>query len=392
MNRILFITPEIPYPPTDGSRIRAYNLSRLLQQEHKVELLIVAPSTEQGDLSRLQSEFTAVHQIPVSRTRMTLNGLLYGIKSRPMQAGIYRSPEIKEWLSTNARRFDLLFSHLVRTTELVANLSLPKIVDLVDSISMDYATLSKQGPIPERWFYRFEQPRLRRYERFITEKFDRALITSERDKQYIDNGALSDEISVIPNGVDKSLLKMESTDTSDRNIVFVGSMDYYPNVDAVRYFANAILPTISEQREETHFTIVGSNPVRSVSKLGQRQNVTVTGFVDDPTEYVSDATVVVAPIRHGAGIQNKVLEAMALGKPVVATPSAASGIETDDNSALVVADSIDKFAEKTIELLDSESYRRKVGKQAKCVVESRYTWDRVAPMLLSTVAEIAGPH
>ena len=172
-------------------------------------------------------------------------------------------------------------------------------------------------------------------------------------------------------------------------IVFLGKMNYYPNEDSVVYFARQVFPLLRSKLKNVKFIIVGAYPTRRVQALSKIPGVEVTGFVDDPYEYLGRAKVVVAPIRLGAGIQNKILEAMALRKPVVTTSKGARGIAGGaDGKHFVVADDPEKMAEKILELLNDPERRREIGQNARALIEERYTWDVIGAELLAEIEKV----
>jgi glycosyltransferase involved in cell wall biosynthesis len=233
--------------------------------------------------------------------------------------------------------------------------------------------------------YKTEAKRLKEYERTVAQEAERAFVTTRNDMAAIGGN----NVTVLPNGVQEAYLnRHQSVDCVRGRIVFLGRMDYYPNVDAVRYFADEVFPQIRDNMGAASFMIVGSNPSEEVLTLGARDGINVTGFVDEPAEYLESATVVVAPMRYGTGIQNKVLEAMALGKPVVTTPLGATGIDAEHGTHLFVADGETAMYKWTMKVLTEPKLAADVGEAAHKKILNCYTWDAVAPTLLNGISDI----
>jgi sugar transferase (PEP-CTERM/EpsH1 system associated) len=364
-----------------------------LAQEHDVELLVIeeAPSDEQA-AEELEERFEAVHVREYPKYRFYLNALRGVASRKPLQTHYYRFDSVSRWLAANHDRFDLFYCNHVRTAEYVGNYDCPAVLDLVDAISRNYKKASENASGVWRAIYPIEWRRLRRYERRVVTEFDHSFIITEADRQFVTKGEDWPSVSVLPNGVKPSLLERElkgyRSDVTDPKIVFLGKMDYFPNVDAAVHFAANVFPDIREQFPAAEFLIVGANPERRVQTLGDGGGVTVTGFVEDPREYLNMADVVVAPMRYGAGLQNKVLEAMALGRPVVTSPLAREGIDAINGTHLVVAEGDRPFADAVRELLGDVEYRRELGIEARRLIERKYTWNRIGKMLRERVGSV----
>jgi glycosyltransferase involved in cell wall biosynthesis len=239
--------------------------------------------------------------------------------------------------------------------------------------------------------YIVENRRLLPYELKVLAGFDKAFITSPFDKTYLDENSeqSNDHLIVIPNGIKEELLSRVNKfkELRENWLVFLGRMDYAPNVDAVSYFAKNILPLLSKNAN-VKFHIVGTNPTKQVVNLRNYEHVYVTGFVNDPYEYLEKAKIVVAPLRFSSDIQNKVLEAMALGKTVVMTSKAARGIEGKNGIHFIVADDDREMTSSILDLLTNERKRREIGDNARQLVEKKYRWDYIGEKLLEEIGEL----
>jgi len=393
--RILVFSPRFPFPLTEGMRIRVYHFCRLLSQAHEVSLL----SLNEGPLvpdavPKVKSIFKEVTAFPFHPLRFKLNVLRGFVSSDSLQPHYYYFGKVQKWLNHNVRDFDLIFCFHIRTVRYLERLhgcaELPKVIDFIDATSINYSEAQERARGIWRFVLPIENRRALRYELKALGLFDKAFITSPYDKQYLEEhaGRTLNDLVVLPNGVRDDLFERPTAEEERDWLVFLGKMDYMPNVDAVLYFAEEVYPLVFKREPEVEFVIVGISPAREVLALQHQPGIKVTGFVEDPYEYLERAKVVVAPLRFSAGIQNKVLEAMALGKAVVTTSKAARGIEGKDGKHFVVADTEKEMAEKILELLADDSKRREIGENARELVEKKYRWDIVGRKLLKEIEEV----
>lgn len=389
MARILVLCSRLPYPLTGGAKLRMYHTARLLASEHEVDLLVVDEEpVDDANVTALEDTFENVRVFTYPGWRFYLNTVPGLVSARPLQTHYFSFGSVDAWLDKHAERYDLLYCNHVRTTEYARGREIPKVVDLVDAISRNYAESGRDAEGLWRAIYPLEAKRLRRYERQIIDEFDHSFVITEADRTYIIDGESQPAFDVLPNGVREEILERgpaTDTDIDDPLLVFLGKMDYFPNEDAALYFAKEIFPSVREVFPEATFRIVGASPAERVRQLDELPGVSVTGFVDDPIDYLEAAHVIVAPMRHGAGLQNKVLEGMGLGKPLVTTPLGREGIMAEEGEHLLVSDSADGFATAVIELLEDEDRRFELGLNARQLVTEKYTWERVKPILLDGV-------
>ncbi len=267
------------------------------------------------------------------------------------------------------------------------------IVDLVDVDSEKWKAYAVQKRPPASWLYGLEGKRLAAYEDAVVARFDASLLVTEAECAILrKRSPQANRVHALGNGVDLDYFRPRENAsaqprTKDTYLVFCGLMDYYPNVDAVAWFAREVLPLIRQQEPEVQFRIVGAKPSPVVASLDELPNVEVVGRVEDVRPYVQQAAVSVAPLRVARGVQNKVLEAMAMGKPVVATSQACEGIPAEPGQEILVADEAQDFAKAVLHLLHDEPLRREIGTHARAYVERNHSWeknlDALHAMLLS---------
>lgn len=375
--RILFLTARFPWPLHRGDQLRAYHQLRLLAPHHGLTLVCFrdAPVPPAG-LAAVSAFCERVVTVPLGRVAMT-TGLARGAFSPlPFQVSLYSHPRMRRVLRdvVTGGGFDLAHAQLARMAPYVEDLPAPRFVDLVDALSLSTRRRSLQHRGPLRWLTSLEAGRLLRYERRICASVEGASVVSNVDRDAIGTTA---RLGVVPNGVDLGPLRFERAGRDPATVMFTGNMGYFPNVNAACWFAERVHPLVRRSVPAARFVVVGARPAARVRRLARADpSVSVLGFVDDLRPHLRAATVVVAPMQAGAGQQLKVLEAMASGTPVVATPVAAAALETGGEDGLLVAEKPEAFAEAVVALLQDPGRADRLAVQARRFVESRYTWEQ----------------
>jgi sugar transferase (PEP-CTERM/EpsH1 system associated) len=252
-----------------------------------------------------------------------------------------------------------------------------RVMDLIDVDSEKWRQYANSRPPWAAWIYRYEARCLAAYEAQIVRTFDRVLVVSEAEKGQIPPELQLANLRAMPNGVDLEYFSPAHPgryEASEPLLVFTGMMDYWPNVDGVQWFVEHIFPRIRVAVPEVRLLIVGNRPTAQVRKLGGTPGVTVTGFVEDIRDYVGAAEVCVVPLRIARGIQNKLLEAMAMGKPVISTPQAFEGLRAEAGRDVLVAEDEVAFAAAAIQLLADKRRSAELGRNARSCVERNYAW------------------
>jgi sugar transferase (PEP-CTERM/EpsH1 system associated) len=258
------------------------------------------------------------------------------------------------------------------------------IIDFVDLDSDKWAQYRQHAPFPAMLIYALEEKRLREYEMRINRFFDASVFVASREidvfKRYFPG---ANNVSVVSNGVDSDFFAPQSNEPAAKEIsanggilLFTGVMDYFANVDGVNWFCEKVLYKIRQEYPGVEFLIVGKNPVRAVKRLSRVEGVSVTGYVPEIRKYYWTADVCVIPLRIARGLQNKVLEAMAAGLPVVATSNASEGILCNPGDDIVIADGEDEFASAVVSLLSDRKRRERIGARAMDTVHRNYSWDK----------------
>jgi len=385
--RILFISPYIP----SLIRVRPYNLIKYLAQRgHQITLLaLVPPGEDTASLQELNSWCHQVKTVPLPRWQTLWNGLRAIPSGTPFQAAYSRSPKMARLIrQTQAQAtFDVAHVEHLRGSELSRAVSdLPIVFDSVDSITLLFEWVQRSGP---NWRSRLlallDLARTRRYEGQLLDWYPRVLVTSPRDKEAL--AKLSSAINaqerlvVLPNGVDLDYFAPQQQPQEPATLVFTGKMSYHANVAAALDLATKVMPVVWQQLPEAKLVIAGKDPTPELQALAEDTRITVTGTVPDLRPYLAAATVAVSPMRYGVGIQNKVLEAMAMGTPVITTSQTLTALQVQAGQDILAADTPTGLAEAAINIITNHDLRQRVGKAGRQYVETHHNWQAVAKKL-----------
>jgi polysaccharide biosynthesis protein PslH len=390
--KFLFLANRIPYPPYRGDKLKIYNLAKRLQH-HELHLLTFAQTKEEFEYKpELEKIFKGVDLVYLPKWQSALNCLNALWDSTPLQVQYFRSGEMRRKLNEvlSRHRFDAVHvQHLRMSPYLAGRKDIPRILDLPDAYSLYWARRrSAKRSFATSLFENMEQKRVLEYEQ-ILKKYDLSLVCSQEDLAYLKQVQHLNNIDLLPNGVDLDTFAPRDHDyTHNHTLLFTGNMDYAPNVDAVVYFTNEVLPLIRAKFPDVRFIIAGQRPVKKVQDLAS-DYVKITGFVQDLAAVYNEASVVVAPLRFGAGTQNKVLEAMAMGIPVVCSNIGFAGLGIESGEGAIMQTEAASFAESVVRLLGDEVLRRKVGHKGMNVIRSRFGWDAIARQLEAYLVQVA---
>ncbi|MBU2636692.1 MAG: glycosyltransferase [Bacteroidetes bacterium] len=392
--KILIISSRIPYPLLGGDRIRIYNICRnLTSAGYKCDFLFLNNQrTSKHELTEIKKVVDKVFYFDFPSIKFYFNSIKGLFSNEPIQSNYYYFNKVQNYLDGVYKHYDLIFCNHIRTSKYAAKYGIPKIVDLHDAISLNYSRAKQYTTGIWDWIYKIESKRVLRYELEIIKSFNKSLIVSQVDKDFlVQNGADSGNIEVLPVAVDESYLNYQPKLEKDW-LIFVGKMNTVANSDAVVYFSYDIFPTIKQNISQSEFLIVGADPTKRVNKLSNINGVRVTGKVENHIDFLLQAKVVVAPMRFGAGMQNKILEAMALGKPVVTTTIGAEGINGENGIHFLIADAPSEFAAVCKELLNNQDLRTQIGSNARELIRQKYTWNTLSQKLYSIIDQVIAKH
>jgi sugar transferase (PEP-CTERM/EpsH1 system associated) len=381
--RVLFLSQRVPYPPDRGDRITTWRLVERLRR--RAEVIAVGFAHDERDL-RAAAELSdlGVRTIAVRHHRWLreLASLPLLLTRRPLTLGVYGSSTLQRHVDSLIGGCDLAYAYSSSMAAfLLPHTGLPRVMHFAELDSDKWRQYAQRSRPPMSWIYEREGRTLLEFERRVAHSFDENVLCTTLEQEVFRREVPGASSMVLPNGVDLEAFRPRPELSEPAHLVFTGVMDYLPNVDACVHFARAVLPRVRSSRPDARFTIVGANPTARVRALGRLPAVTVTGSVPATGEWLARAQVAVAPLRIARGIQNKVLEAMATGLPVVATSRAVQGIGGADGREYRVADGPEEQARAVVELLDDPPGGRAMGLRARRFVEERYAWERVfAPL------------
>jgi len=387
--KILFLTSRWPVPPITGDRIRAFYLLRHLAEKHDVTLVSFYENFHQ--IKQLESSQLNVRIRPVkfsSGISLYARMALGFFSKLPLQVHYYSTEKMKRVIfeELKSQSFDLVFVHLLRMANYVMNWdAIPKLIDLTDAISLNYERLLHfSGFYQNRSFYKIyslEKKRVFNYEKQILQAFDHSILISRIDRDYLQLPDQANRVSVVKNGVNLTYFRYAPNGYDSNKIVFHGNMNYLPNVDAALYFYRTIFPLIRQKRPRAKIFFVGTQPKKQIRALEKNPGIFVTGRLNDLRPQLRNAAVAVCPLRAGAGLQNKILEAMAIGTPVVTTSVGLEGIDATPGREIEVADKPEAFAEKVLSFMNDLEKRKHFSGQARKFVEENYSWQKaLAPL------------
>ncbi|MGB1038212.1 MAG: glycosyltransferase [Bacteroidia bacterium] len=364
-----------------------------MAKKHNLYLVTFYESRDELNyLKELQPYFKEIELVYLPKWRSVLNGVPALFTSTPLQMAYFRSQKMRRMVNFAIDRYDIDVVHTqhLRMSQYTKGLDLPKILDLPDAFSLYFKRRSEtERPFINRLIDSIEIGRLVKAEKVIT-SYDRTLVCSAEDKAYLEKLHKTDNIDLLINGVDLETFDVKSGHdyTHNHTVLFTGNMDYAPNVDGVQYFTQELWPRISAKFPNTKFVIAGQRPVDSVKKLAS-ESIGVTGFVPDIQEMYEKASVVVAPLRFGAGTQNKVLEAMAMGVPTVCTHIGFEGLQIKSGDGVILAKEKELFINEVINLLEDQDKRARVGRKGVEVAENRFSWESVSSQLEVYLKDVA---
>lgn len=374
---ILFLTPRLPYPPIKGDKLRAFHQIRHLSKKHNIFLLSFIESKEERRhvpiLKDLCQEVVTVCKTP-RHSYISAFGALFS--PYPLQVGYYASRIMSRQVSYMLRRtcIELIHIQTIRMAPYARAFSeIPTFLDLIDFISLNLQRRLRAKRSATWPLLNLEYQRMVRYERQMIGTADLAAAVSHADILRAGQERNS-KVAWIPNGIDSEHFSPKSSGYERGMLLFTGNMGYFPNVEAATYFCNRIFPLVRNHLPDSRFYIVGANPARKVRQLAQQPSVTVTGTVPDVRPYYDLAHVFVCPMQTGAGMQNKILEAMAMGVPVVTTSLSNGGIGAQHGKQILVADQPDAFAKQVVKLSTDNALRERIAEAGQAFVRQNFSW------------------
>jgi sugar transferase (PEP-CTERM/EpsH1 system associated) len=398
--RILFLSQRVPYPPNRGDKITTWRLVERMKRTHDVTCVAFAHDERDIEAAQqLTSMGVPTRWFPYDDRKAKLRSLPLLLGQTPLTLGVYGSRELQAAVDELMPSMDLAYAYSSSMGAfLEPHVKKPRVMHFGELDSDKWRQYSHTTRFPMSWVYRREARTLLAFESRVAHSFSANVLCTPIEEELFQERIPGAPTTVLRNGVDLEYYRPvgEGSRESDgrggsegedgneisvtrdpHSIVFTGVMNYFPNVDAVRFFVLDVLPHVHDKLPKARFTIVGAHPTAEVRKLAKKKGVEVTGFVSDTRDYLRRASVSVAPLRIARGIQNKVLEAMAMGLPVVGTKSATQGVEGQNGRDYWVADEPLRVASAVIDLLKSPREARELGLRGRKFVEQNYDWEVV---------------
>ena len=391
---ILFICHRFPFPPKRGGKIRPFNIIKHLSNKHRVTVASLVRSPEEAKDGDGIVTHCAAYEMgkvwnPVQVMRMI--GCL--ATTTPSSMGFFYSRHLAHRINELLQNetFDLIFVHCSSVAQYVEDVhSIPKILDFGDMDSQKWLEYSSYKTAPLSFGYWLEGMKLLRAEKLLAGKFDFGTATTRAELETLDGYQTSVATDWFPNGVDTEYFCPSDEPYNPNVIVFVGRMDYYPNQQCMLDFCANVLPIVRARRPDVQLKIVGADPSVNIRKLGMLPSVSVTGSVPDVRPYLRQAALSVAPLKIARGTQNKILEAMAVGVPVITTSVAARGVDAVAPEHFLVADSISEQVDAIFRVLDSVSERERLSGAGRQRMLTHHQWGQSMERMDTIIHRVLG--
>ena len=377
--KILVILSRVPFPLEKGDKLRAYHQLKVLHQKHEIVLCCLSDSKVHPDAEKALREISSsFHIFHLKRWRIAVN-LFFGLFSRkPMQVIYFYQKKIHSAIKKIIEKDDPdhIYCQLIRTAEYAKNEhNYIKTLDYQDAFSKGVERREQKASWPLREIFRMERRRLIAYENIIFEYFELKTIISAEDRRFIYHPERQD-IAVITNGIDTQFFTPDYQKTKSFDLVFTGNMSYPPNIETAEYIVNEILPKVQEVNPDINLLLAGSSPHKRVSQLANNKGVEVSGWLDDIRDAYAMGRIFLAPMLIGTGLQNKLLEAMAMELPCITSPLANRSLKAVDGRDLIVGNESEDYSKSIIDLLQSPKRRAELGEAGREFVHERFSWNQ----------------
>lgn len=382
--RILFLVSRVPWPLEKGDKLRAYHQLRILSRHHEIALCALHDEKLHPEAMEKLSPFCkTIEFVELPKSVILLNLFKSFFNGKPFQVGYFYNYYTRLTIEKMIGEFqpDHIYCQLLRTAEYVKDIrDIPKTLDYQDAFAIGLKRRLETDPFYMRWLLKAENRRLSEYERECFDRFNGKTVISEQDRQFIHHPR-KDDITIVPNGVDFDFFHPTEKEKK-YDLLFTGNMGYPPNISGVEFLVNNILPLVWEKRPDVNLLIAGANPHAKVLQL-QSEKVTVSGWVDDIRESYASAKIFIAPMQIGTGLQNKLLEAMAMGLPCITSELANNALNAIPNESVLVGNLPEDYSAHILRLLDNKQEANGLANAGHDFVQSHYSWEAMTQPLLN---------
>jgi sugar transferase (PEP-CTERM/EpsH1 system associated) len=384
--KLLCITSRVPWPLEKGDKLRAYHQLKQLSVKHEIILCAINDTKLHPDAEKELKKFCKeIHVYNISKISIFFNLLRGLFNGLPLQVAYFTSSSVKNKIAKliSEKKPDRIYAQLIRSAEYVRDQKqIPRVLDYMDIFSKGIERRISKVNVLWRWLFRMEWKRLLKYEALVFNDFNSTTIISQQDRDLLPV-RIPSEVIVIPNGVDTQFFSPVSVE-KDYELLFNGNMNYPPNIESAVYLVEKILPAVRKKKPNVRLLISGANPSPEVLAL-QSENVTVTGWVDDVRKSFARSKILVAPMQSSIGLQNKLLEAMAMKLPCITTSLSNNALKAIPDSQILVADSPEQFAVHIQLLLDHPDKAERLAENGYKMVHEHFNWEHTCAILEQTI-------
>ena len=385
---IIFITSRFPFPIDKGDKLRAYYQIKELSKVHNVYLLSISDKNlNQTDINKLKEVCSDIHIFKINLFKRILNLFKTFINNKPFQVNYFYSKSIQRNIDNIIKEVqpDHIICQLIRTAMYMKNQhQIPSTIDYMDALSKG---IQRRIPIASFWMkpiLKMEFERLKKFENLAYEFFENHIIISKSDRKSIAHNK-SSKIKIIANGIDTEIFKKYKF-KKKYDLVFIGNLNYVPNIDTALYIGNTIVPELRKTYPDIKILIAGSNPSNKVKKLSN-ENITISGWVEDIKEAYLSGKIFFAPMKIGTGLQNKLLEAMSLEIPCITSPLANKALGAINNNHILIGNNSQEHINHIKYCLENNSAAEHLGANGRVFVKKNFSWNKSNELLLNVLSK-----
>ena len=376
--KIFVMLSRVPFPLEKGDKLRAYHQIKALSETYRISLCCLSDKKVDDSAIRELEKITGeLHILYLKKWLIYWNVFKMLFSNKPFQVGYFFQKGIKKQVLTLIEKFnpDSIYCQLIRVSEYVKNIhNIPKTIDYMDAFSKGMYRRSEVSKGLKKYIFKLEGDRLRLYENKIFDYFDHHTIISGQDRQYIGHSN-NNAIDIVENGIDDSFFTYKSDVKPEFDIVFVGNLNYAPNIACCEFIIDELYPELIKRMSDTKILLAGANPHDKILGKAERyKNVKVSGWIEDIRSGYCSGKVFVAPLFIGTGLQNKLLEAMALGVPCVTTDLANNALGAEADKSILLANSTQAFVESIYKLLSDKNLYDSIADEGKTFVRNHFNW------------------